>query len=101
MAKASESFMHDSFRPMEDDLLDEGDGNVVLEFDFGVLPPDEQPQDEQEVLKAVSADFVVVTIKDQFISMQDGINQTLGMDAEKFAALGLPSRENPPCQASY
>jgi hypothetical protein len=30
-----------------------------------------EPQDEQEVLKAVSADFVVVTIKDQFISRGD------------------------------
>jgi hypothetical protein len=29
------------------------------------------PQDEDEVLKAVSADFVVVTIKDQFISRGD------------------------------
>jgi hypothetical protein len=30
-----------------------------------------EPRDEQEVLKAVSADFVVVTIKDQFISRGD------------------------------
>ncbi|KAG7347429.1 vacuolar membrane-associated protein [Nitzschia inconspicua] len=30
-----------------------------------------EPQDEEEVLKAVSADFVVVTIKDQFISRGD------------------------------
>lgn len=29
------------------------------------------PQDEEEVLKAVSADFVVMTIKDQFISRGD------------------------------
>lgn len=30
-----------------------------------------EPRDEEEVLKAVSADFVVVTIKDQFISRGD------------------------------
>ncbi|KAL3920504.1 MAG: hypothetical protein SGILL_003231 [Bacillariaceae sp.] len=30
-----------------------------------------EPRDEQEVVKAVSADFVVVTIKDQFISRGD------------------------------
>ena len=30
-----------------------------------------EPQDEDEVIKAVSADFVVVTIKDQFISRGD------------------------------
>ena len=30
-----------------------------------------EPQDEEEVLKAVSADFVVVTIKDQFVSRGD------------------------------
>ena len=37
-SKASESFMHDSFRPMEDDLLDEGNGDVELEFDFDLTP---------------------------------------------------------------
>jgi len=30
-----------------------------------------EPQDEEEVMKAVSADFVVVTIKDQYISRGD------------------------------
>ncbi len=58
--------------------------------------------------QAVGATFISEVVEDangnlvnKFISMQDGINQTLGMDAAKFASLGLPSRENPACQSSY
>ncbi|MCV6592689.1 MAG: ABC transporter substrate-binding protein [Silicimonas sp.] len=58
--------------------------------------------------QAIGTTFISEVIEDengnlvnQFISLQEGINQTLGMDAAKFASLGLPSRENPACQSSY
>ena len=40
-------------------------------------------------------------LKNQFIAEVPAVPQALGMDAGKFAALGVPSRENPPCQTSY
>ncbi|MEL7462438.1 MAG: ABC transporter substrate-binding protein [Pseudomonadota bacterium] len=58
--------------------------------------------------QAVGATFISEVVEDengnlvnQFISMKDGINQTLNMDEAKFASLGLPSRENPACKATY
>ncbi|MEL6793784.1 MAG: ABC transporter substrate-binding protein, partial [Pseudomonadota bacterium] len=58
--------------------------------------------------QAVGATFISEVIEDengnlvnQFISMKEGINQTLNMDEAKFASLGLPSRENPACKATY
>ena len=58
--------------------------------------------------QAIGSTFISEVIEDgngnlvnQFISKQDGITQTLGMDDAKFASLGLPSRENPACLATY
>ncbi len=75
--------------------------NIELDSPVGKVTLDGNRQ-------AVGATFISEVVENadgnlvnQFISMQDGINQTLGMDAAKFAELGLPSRENPPCQATY
>ena len=58
--------------------------------------------------QAIGSNFVseVVQLDDgtlatKLVSKVDGVTQTLGMDPEKFAAMGLPSRDNPKCQPSY
>ncbi|MEM9765346.1 MAG: ABC transporter substrate-binding protein, partial [Pseudomonadota bacterium] len=58
--------------------------------------------------QAIGTNFVseVVELDDgtlvtQLVSMKDGVNQTLGIDPDAFAKIGLPSRENPECKAQY
>ncbi|MEL6766165.1 MAG: ABC transporter substrate-binding protein [Pseudomonadota bacterium] len=58
--------------------------------------------------QAIGANFVseVVELDDgtlvtQLVSMKEGVNQTLGIDPEAFAKIGLPSRDNPECKAQY
>lgn len=58
--------------------------------------------------QAVGTNFVseVVELDDgtlatKLVSIKEGVNQTLGIDAEAFAKIGLPSREAPACQESY
>ncbi|MEO1469377.1 MAG: ABC transporter substrate-binding protein, partial [Pseudomonadota bacterium] len=58
--------------------------------------------------QAIGTNFVIeVTENDngdlvsQLVSMKEGVNQTLGIDADAFAAIGLPSRDNPECKATY
>ncbi len=41
------------------------------------------------------------TLATKLVSMKEGVNQTLGISAEAFAEIGLPSRESPECKASY
>lgn len=41
------------------------------------------------------------TLATQFVAMKEGVNQTLGIDAAAFAAIGLPSRDTPECKTSY
>lgn len=75
--------------------------NLELDSPVGKVTLDDNRQ-------AIGATFISEVIENadgnlvnQFISVQNGINQTLGMDPAKFAELGLPSRENPACQATY
>ncbi|MEM6356194.1 MAG: ABC transporter substrate-binding protein [Pseudomonadota bacterium] len=58
--------------------------------------------------QAIGANFVseVVELDDgtlvtQLVSKKEGVNQTLGIDPDAFAKIGLPSRDNPECKASY
>ena len=58
--------------------------------------------------QAIGATFISEVIEDEngnlvnkFISMDPAVNQTLGLEAAKFATLGLPSRENPVCKKTY
>lgn len=58
--------------------------------------------------QAVGTNFVseVVQLDDgtlatQLVAMKENVNQTLGIDKDAFAAIGLPSREVPACKASY
>ena len=39
------------------------------------------------------------TLVNRMVARVDGVNQTLGMTAEQFRAMGLPSRTNPDCRA--
>ncbi|MEM7256202.1 MAG: ABC transporter substrate-binding protein, partial [Pseudomonadota bacterium] len=41
------------------------------------------------------------TLATKLVAMKEGVNQTLGIDAEAFAKIGLPSREAPACLESY
>jgi hypothetical protein len=38
-------------------------------------------------------------LKNEFKARVDGVNQTLGMTADEFRAMGLPSRDTPDCAA--
>ncbi len=41
------------------------------------------------------------TLTNKLVSIQENVNQTLGMDKAAFDAIGLPSRDVPACKASY
>lgn len=41
------------------------------------------------------------TLATQLVAMKENVNQTLGIDKDAFAAIGLPAREVPVCKASY
>ncbi|MFK8035432.1 MAG: ABC transporter substrate-binding protein [Hyphomicrobiales bacterium] len=58
--------------------------------------------------QAVGANFVseVVQMDDgtlatKLVSIKENVNQTLGIDADAFAKIGLPSRDTPACKTSY
>lgn len=58
--------------------------------------------------QAVGANFVseVVQMDDgtlatKLVSIKENVNQTLGIDADAFAKIGLPSRDTPVCKTSY
>ena len=41
------------------------------------------------------------TLATKLVSLKEGVNQTLGIDAAAFANIGLPSREAPECKTEY
>ncbi len=58
--------------------------------------------------QAIGTNFVseVVELDDgnlatQLVSIKENVNQTLGIDPDAFARIGLPSREVPECKTSY
>ncbi|MEM6943514.1 MAG: ABC transporter substrate-binding protein [Pseudomonadota bacterium] len=58
--------------------------------------------------QAIGTNFVIEVVESdsgdlltQVVSVKEGVNQTLGMDAAKFASIGLPSRDVPECKQSY
>lgn len=58
--------------------------------------------------QAIGATFISEVIEDEngnlvnkFISMDPAVPQNLGIDPEKFAKFGPPSRENPECKKTY
>lgn len=58
--------------------------------------------------QAVGANFVseVIQLDDgtlatKLVSIKENVNQTLGIDADAFAKIGLPSRDTPVCKTSY
>ncbi len=75
--------------------------NLELDTPVGKVTLDENRQ-------AIAATFISEVVENadgnlvnQLISADPAVNQTLGIDKAKFAALGAPSRENPPCQKTY
>ncbi len=84
---------HAAFRQCLSDLeLDSPIGKVTLD-------------DNRQAIAATFISEVVENddgnLVNRFISMDPAVPQTLGLDAEKFATLGLPSRENPECKKEY
>ena len=81
--------------------LRDGLTNLELDAPNGKITLDENRQ-------AIGTNFVseVVEMEDgslatQLVTMVEGVNQTLGIDPEAFANIGLPAREVPVCQGSY
>lgn len=75
--------------------------NLTLEAPNGTITLDGNRQ-------AIGTNFVseVIELDDgtlatKMVSKVEGVNQTLGIDATAFAAIGLPSRETPECKTSY
>jgi hypothetical protein len=75
--------------------------NLKLEAPTGTITLDENRQ-------AIGSNFVTEvqlqadgTLQNVPVKKVDNVNQTLGLSPEAFKALGLPSRENPECKASY
>lgn len=75
--------------------------NLTLEAPNGTIKLDGNRQ-------AIGANFVseVVELDDgtlatQMVKKVDNVNQTLGIDKEAFASIGLPSRDAPACKATY
>ena len=74
---------------------------LTLEAPNGTITLDQNRQ-------AIGANFVteVVELADgtmatQLVKKVENVNQTLGLDSAKFAAIGLPGRETPVCKSSY
>ena len=75
--------------------------NLELDAPNGMITLDENRQ-------AIGTNFVseVVELDDgslatQLVHMKENVNQTLGIDPEAFARIGLPGREVPECKTSY
>lgn len=75
--------------------------NLTLKAPNGTITLDGNRQ-------AIGANFVseVVELEDgtlatKMVEKVENVNQTLGIDAAAFAAIGLPSRDAPACKASY
>lgn len=75
--------------------------NLSLEAPNGTITLDGNRQ-------AIGTNFVseVVEMPDgtlatEMVKMVENVNQTLGIDADAFAAIGLPSRDTPACKTSY
>jgi len=81
---------HDQFREVLAGLeLDAPNGKITLD----------------ENRQAIGTNFVTEVVEDadgnlvsQVVKVIEDVNQTLGMDTEKFAAIGVPAREVPECK---
>jgi len=81
---------HDQFREVLASLeLDAPNGKITLD----------------ENRQAIGTNFVTEVVEDadgnlvsKVVKVIEDVNQTLGMDAEKFAAIGVPAREVPECK---
>ncbi|MFN3171644.1 MAG: ABC transporter substrate-binding protein [Hyphomicrobiales bacterium] len=74
-------------------------GALALETPLGVVELNENRQ-------ATGTVFINEVVEDgeggltnQLVATQEGVNQTLGMSADEFRAMGLPSRDTPDCTA--
>jgi branched-chain amino acid transport system substrate-binding protein len=74
-------------------------GALSLETPLGVVELNENRQ-------ATGTVFINEVVEDgeggltnRLVATQEGVNQTLGMSAEEFRAMGLPSRDTPDCTA--
>lgn len=75
--------------------------NMELDAPNGKITLDENRQ-------AIGTNFVTEVVEDangelvsQVVQVVENVNQTLGIDPEAFAQIGLPSRETPECKNYY
>lgn len=72
---------------------------VVLDSPIGEITLDENRQAVGAVFISEVVEGPDGNLSSQMVSKVEGVTQTLGMTAEEFQAMGLPSRETPDCAA--
>ena len=72
---------------------------LSLETPLGVVTLNENRQATGSVFVNEVVEDADGNLKSEFKARTDGVTQTLGMSAEEFRAMGLPSRDTPDCAA--
>ena len=73
--------------------------NLELATPLGVVTLNENRQATGSVVVTEVVEGPDGNLRSEFRARQDGVTQTLGMTAEEFRAMGLPSRDTPDCDA--
>ena len=73
--------------------------NLELATPLGVVTLNENRQATGSVVVTEVVEGDDGNLRSEFRARQDGVIQTLGMTAEEFRAMGLPSRDTPDCDA--
>ena len=73
--------------------------NLELETPLGLVTLNENRQATGSVFVTEVVEGEDGNLQSVFRARVDGVNQTLGMTAEEFRAMGLPSRDTPDCDA--
>ncbi|MDP2084353.1 MAG: ABC transporter substrate-binding protein [Gemmobacter sp.] len=68
-----------------------------LQTPLGVVALNENRQATGTVFVNEVTENADGTLSNKMVAKQEGVNQTLGMTAEEFRAMGLPSRDTPDC----
>ncbi|MEO1089782.1 MAG: ABC transporter substrate-binding protein [Pseudomonadota bacterium] len=73
--------------------------NLQLETPLGVVTLNENRQATGTVFVNEVVQGDDGSLSNKMVARMDGVNQTLGMTADEFRAMGLPSRDTPDCDA--
>lgn len=72
-------------------------GGLNLQTPLGVVTLNENRQATGTVFVNEVVENADGTLANKMVAKQDGVTQTLGMTADEFRAMGLPSRDTPDC----